>query len=229
MSARYIIGRIDHLAVHAIGPLLDRVHAEDPALRRIDDRRGQQRAEDAAVGDRERAALSRRADLAFAGALRRSRQWPSRSRPIPSGRRCGRRGPPGLFRRDGDADVVVVVIDDVVAVDRALTAGTAFNASTTALTKNDMKPSLTPFFFAKSPDIVRRSAITADMSTSLNVVSIAACCCACNKRSAMRAPRRVMGTRCSSRKTPPRGCFGACCCGMPARLTTSCSMPTVVA
>jgi hypothetical protein len=33
------------------------VHAEDGALRRIDDRRGQQRTERAAIGDGERAAL----------------------------------------------------------------------------------------------------------------------------------------------------------------------------
>ena len=47
----------DDLVVDGDRPLLDRVHAEDAALRRVEDRRREQRAEDAAVGDRERAAL----------------------------------------------------------------------------------------------------------------------------------------------------------------------------
>ena len=51
--------------------------------------------------------------------------------------------------------------------------------------------------------------MTAVMSTSLNVVSIAACCCACSKRSAMRARSRVMATRCSLRGGPPAGGVGS--------------------
>ena len=47
----------DDLAVAGDRAVLDGVQAEDAALRRIDDRRREQRAVDAAVGDRERAAL----------------------------------------------------------------------------------------------------------------------------------------------------------------------------
>src|SRR5438128_1919704 len=49
--------RGDDLAVLDDRALLDGVHAEDRALRRVDDRRRHQRAEGAAVGDGERAAL----------------------------------------------------------------------------------------------------------------------------------------------------------------------------
>src|SRR5438552_4117916 len=66
----------------------------------------------------------------------------------------------------------------------ALTPGTSRSAWTTAFAKNDMKPSLRPFFFTKSSWYLARSAMTADMSTSLNVVSIAASCLAGWGRSA---------------------------------------------
>ena len=49
--------RGNHLAVLDDCTLLDGVHAQDGALRRVDDRGGEQRAEGAAVGDGERAAL----------------------------------------------------------------------------------------------------------------------------------------------------------------------------
>ena len=49
------------------------VHAEDGDLRRVEDRRAQQRAEDAAVGDGERAALEvLDGDLAVAGGFAES-------------------------------------------------------------------------------------------------------------------------------------------------------------
>ena len=41
--------------------------------------------------------------------------------------------------------------------------------------------------------------MTACMFTSLNVVRIAFSCCDCSRRSAMRARRRLIGTRCSGR------------------------------
>ena len=62
--------RGDDLAVLDDRALLDRVHAEDRALRRVDDRRRQQRTERAAVGDGERAALQ-----VFERQLARSRAW----------------------------------------------------------------------------------------------------------------------------------------------------------
>src|SRR5690606_13993683 len=54
-------GEIHHranldLAVDDHRPLLDLVHAQDPALRRVQNRRGHQRAEDAAGRDRDPAA-----------------------------------------------------------------------------------------------------------------------------------------------------------------------------
>ena len=61
---------------------------------------------------------------------------------------------------------------------RPLTTGTALSASTQALTKNDIKPSFTPFFFVNSCCLLRRNSCTALMSHSLNVVRIAAVCCA---------------------------------------------------
>src|SRR5258708_3594738 len=45
-----------NLTVYADRPILDLVQAEDADLRRIENRRAEQRTEDAAVGDRKRAA-----------------------------------------------------------------------------------------------------------------------------------------------------------------------------
>ena len=61
---------------------------------------------------------------------------------------------------------------------RELIAGTAFKPSTAALMKKDMKPSFTVFFFVKASCDFLRSSITAVMSHSLNVVKMAAVCCA---------------------------------------------------
>src|SRR5215831_9699868 len=84
----------------------------------------------------------------------------------------------------------------------ALTIGYFFSACTAALTKNDMKPSFTPCSFSKRSWYFLRRSITGCMFTSLNVVRMAAFDCDCSRRSAMRARRRDMGTRCSGR--PPR-------------------------
>ena len=57
IGERDVHHRTDHdLTVHRHRPLLDLVHAEDAGLGRIQDRRREQRAEDAAVGDGEGAA-----------------------------------------------------------------------------------------------------------------------------------------------------------------------------
>src|SRR5437588_2269706 len=61
---------------------------------------------------------------------------------------------------------------------RPLTTGTALSASTHALTKKDISPSLTPFFLVNSSCAFLRNSCTALMSHSLNVVRIAAVCCA---------------------------------------------------
>ena len=96
-SARYIIGRIDDLVVDDDRPFLDGVHAQDAALRRVEDRRRQQRAEDPAVGDRERAAgQSRRPRSSPRAPWPRTRRSPFRSRRTTADRR---RAPPGPSAR----------------------------------------------------------------------------------------------------------------------------------
>src|SRR6266496_3020494 len=61
---------------------------------------------------------------------------------------------------------------------RPLTTGTALSASTHALIKNDIKPSLTLFFFVNLSCDFARNSCTALMSHSLKVVRMAAVCCA---------------------------------------------------
>jgi len=63
--------------------------------------------------------------------------------------------------------------------------GISASATQHALTKKDMKPSLMPFSFTKSSWYLARSAITADMSTSLNVVRSAAARWTATSRSAI--------------------------------------------
>ncbi len=58
----------DDLAIHGDGTVLGFVHAEDAALRRVQDRRAHEGAVNAAVGDREDATLQvLEADFALAG------------------------------------------------------------------------------------------------------------------------------------------------------------------
>jgi hypothetical protein len=94
------------------------VHAEDRALRRIDDRGREHRAEHAAVGDRERAArelldgdlpsFARLPKSAIADSICAIDIWSAL-------RRIGTTSPRSL--PDRDADVVVAVVDDVGSVD----------------------------------------------------------------------------------------------------------------
>src|SRR5207253_5252700 len=81
----------------------------------------------------------------------------------------------------------------------ALSAGNFFSACTAALTKNPMKPSLTPCSFSKRSLYLLRSSMIGCMLTSLNVVRIAAVDCDCTRRSATRWRKRDIGTRCSGR------------------------------
>src|SRR3990167_2480839 len=76
-----------------------------------------------------------------------------------------------------------------------------------ALTKNAEKPSLMPCFFSNASLYLLRRSITGCMFTSLKVVRIAAFCCDCSRRSAMRWRMRVIATRCSGRL--PEGAMGA--------------------
>ena len=107
-----------HLAAARDGPILDLVHAEDARLRRVEDRCREQRAEHAAVGDRERSAhqvAGRQLSLARAprdvgdGLLQRrepQRLGAAHDRHHEAARRA-----------DRDAEVDVARLDDVGAVD----------------------------------------------------------------------------------------------------------------
>src|SRR6266446_5072427 len=86
----------------------------------------------------------------------------------------------------------------------ALTIGYFLSACTAALTKKDMKPRRTPCSFSKRSWYFFLSSITGCILTSLNVVRMAAVDCDCTRRSAMRARKRLIGTRCSGRF--PRMC-----------------------
>jgi hypothetical protein len=87
------------------------------------------------------------------------------------------------------------------------TWGIILSASMAAFTKNDMNPMRMPYFFSKESLYSFRSAMTFDMSISLNVVSSAAVCFACTSRSAMRLRIGVIGTISSCRS--PSGTAGA--------------------
>src|SRR5205823_12671314 len=81
----------------------------------------------------------------------------------------------------------------------AFTTGYFLSACTTAFTKNDMKPSFTPWFFSNFSLYRLRRSMTACILTSLKVVRIAAVDCDCTRRSATRWRKRDIGTRCSGR------------------------------
>src|SRR5471032_1015629 len=67
---------------------------------------------------------------------------------------------------------------------RAPTAGQSFNASVTALVKNDIKPKPTPCFSLNLSLYLQRSSIMGDISTSLKVVSMAVSFLTATKRRA---------------------------------------------
>jgi hypothetical protein len=95
----------------------------------------------------------------------------------------------------------------------AFTTGYFFSAATAAFTKKLMKPSLTPCSFSNFSWNFLRISITGAMFTSLKVVRMALVDWDCTRRSAMRARRRLMGTRCSGRS--PR--FMALCAATAGR------------
>jgi hypothetical protein len=177
-------------------------------LRRVEDRRRHQRAVDAAVGDREGAAGQvGDAELAVA---RLVAELGDSLLDLGKGARIGvaqHRHHQALRRADGDTDVVVVLVDQLVALDLGIDRGSSLRPAMQALTKNDMKPSRAPCFFSKSSLSRSRSAMTPVMSTSLKVVSMAAVFCASFRRLAMVRRSRVMRTR-SSRSARGRGPAG---------------------
>jgi len=62
---------------------------------------------------------------------------------------CADRHYQSARRNRCDADVEIAVINDIVAVDRALMIGYFFSAATAALTKNDIETELTPCLFIR--------------------------------------------------------------------------------
>ena len=115
------------LAIDGDGTLLDGVHAEDSALWRIEDGRAEETAVDAAVGDGEDTALEVfDGDFAVAGLdgvvgevffglaegflIAVAEDWDDEA----------------FFGADGDADVEVIIEDDVIAIDAAVDLGDGF-------------------------------------------------------------------------------------------------------
>ena len=122
-------GADDDLSINGHGALLDAVHAEDRALRRVEDGRAQERAVDAAVGDGEDAA-GEVADLEFAvfGFFRVGEDVEFEVGEgffvavVEDGNN------EAAFGADGDADVVVVLVDDFVALDADVDAWDGFES-----------------------------------------------------------------------------------------------------
>src|SRR6218665_3528967 len=81
----------------------------------------------------------------------------------------------------------------------ALSTGYFFRACTAAFTKKPMKPIFTPCSLVNASWNFLRICITGAMFTSLNVVRMALVDCDCSRRSATRARRRLIATRCSGR------------------------------
>ncbi len=109
------------LAVDHHRTLLDLVHSENRDLRRIQDRRRHERTEHAAVRKRERAAgelIERDRAVASLLRIRADRGFDLREAHVLGVAQHGHHEP--AIRRHRDTDVVELVIDDVVAVDRSV-------------------------------------------------------------------------------------------------------------
>ena len=111
----------DDLAVEGDGALLDGVHAEDAALRRVKDGRAEERAVGAAVGNGEHAALQildgDLAFLAFFGVVEDVLLDAGEGFLVAIAQH---RDDEAFLGADGDADVVEVVLDDIRAIDAAV-------------------------------------------------------------------------------------------------------------
>ena len=119
-----------HLPVLRDGPFLDLVHAEDADLGRVDDGRAEQRAEDAAVGDGEGAAtqiLQRQRSVLHFGRI-------FLDRPLDFGKRhalciAQHRHNQTLGGSDGDADIVITLQQDLIALDLRIEAREALQCA----------------------------------------------------------------------------------------------------
>src|SRR5437879_5521829 len=120
-------GPNDNLVVYRDRPPLNDVHAQDGALRRVEDRSRQKRAENAAVRDREGAALEiGHGDLAvssFLGQLGNPLFDVCESQTIGVAQH-GDHQP--FLGADGNTNVEIMVIDDVAGVDPGIDDWKAF-------------------------------------------------------------------------------------------------------
>ena len=190
------------------------MQAENADLRRIEDRRAHQRAEDAAVGDRERAALEilerQRA------VLRALREIANRQLDVGEAHAIGianHRHDEAALGADGHADVVVVLVDDLVALDLGVDRRERLERADRRLDEErgdaDADAELLgERFLAALAQLPSRAV----MSTSLKVVSIAAVCCASTSRRAIVA-RRLRHALARLAAVAGRGGLGRRCLG----------------
>ena len=97
------------------------------------------------------------------------------------------------------------MIDDVVAVDRRIDDRILLQRVHRRLHEERHEAELHAVLFLEAVLIALRSSMTGCMLTSLKVVRIAAVDCDCTSRSATRARRRDIGTRCSGRSASELG------------------------
>ncbi len=101
---------------------------------------------------------------------------------------------------DRHADVVVVLVDDLVALDLGVDRREGLERADRRLDEERGDAEADAVLLLEAPPCGARAAsITAVMSTSLKVVSMAAVCCASTRRRAMVARRLVMRSRVSLR------------------------------
>src|SRR5436190_23714903 len=101
--------------------LVNAADAEDCHLRLADDRQAEQRTKDSGAGDRERAALYLfRLELLVAGTMREIFNRAAQTEHVALVGVTNDRHDQSLIERDGDAQIDVALVDDVVAVERGV-------------------------------------------------------------------------------------------------------------
>ena len=98
---------------------------------------------------------------------------------------------------DGDADMVIVLVNDILAVDLGVDRGDILQRLHRSLNEEAHQPELHAVLLLEGVAIVAAKLHHALISTSLNVVSMAALSCASLSRLAMVWRSRVMRTRSS--------------------------------
>ena len=160
----------------------------------------EQRAEDAAVGDGERAARESSSVSVPSSARFAKSRIAARSRRTTSVGVAQHRHDQAAARADGDADVVVVLQHHLVALDLGVEPRERSQRADARLHEERREAQARRRGASGTlPSAARAAPCTADMSTSLKVVSIAAVCCASTRRLAIVARRFDMRTRSSVR------------------------------